>query len=90
MDYFGINSAEDLPKIKEIFDDSFMAPTIVVSDELRAEIGAEEEEIQTPPAFVSQEPQELMTDENTDVQEATDFEQKKPEDEMTLGEEEPS
>lgn len=29
MDYFGLNSAEDLPKLKEIFDDSFVAPTMV-------------------------------------------------------------
>jgi segregation and condensation protein B len=43
MDYFGINSADDLPKIKEVFDESFLAPTIVVSDELKAELGTEEE-----------------------------------------------
>lgn len=44
MDYFGINSADDLPKIKEVFDESFLAPTIVVSDELKAEIAEEIEE----------------------------------------------
>ncbi len=27
MDYFGINSAEDLPKLKEIFDESMISPT---------------------------------------------------------------
>ena len=27
MDYFGINSSEDLPKLKEIFDDSMVTPT---------------------------------------------------------------
>ena len=29
MDYFGINSAEDLPKLKEIFDESMISPTIM-------------------------------------------------------------
>lgn len=29
MDYFGINSAEDLPKIKEVLADQLVAPTIV-------------------------------------------------------------
>jgi segregation and condensation protein B len=29
MDYFGINSPEDLPKLKEIFDESIVNPTII-------------------------------------------------------------
>jgi len=29
MDYFGINSAEDLPKIKEVFADQLVEPTLV-------------------------------------------------------------
>jgi len=29
MDYFGLNSPEDLPKLKEVFDDSIVAPTAV-------------------------------------------------------------
>ena len=29
MDYFGINSPEDLPKLKEVFDDSLVNPTTV-------------------------------------------------------------
>ncbi len=31
MDYFGINSSEDLPKLKEIFVDNLVPPTIVNS-----------------------------------------------------------
>src|SRR6202789_1221497 len=31
MDYFGINSAEDLPKLKEIFVDNLVPPTIMNS-----------------------------------------------------------
>jgi segregation and condensation protein B len=40
MDYFGINSAEDLPKLKEVFDESIIQPTIV-NEEVAAQ--AEEE-----------------------------------------------
>jgi len=29
MDYFGINSAEELPKIKEVLADQLTAPTII-------------------------------------------------------------
>lgn len=29
MDYFGLNSPEDLPKLKEVFDDSIVAPTVL-------------------------------------------------------------
>jgi segregation and condensation protein B len=29
MDYFGLNSPEDLPKLKEVFDDNFVSPTAV-------------------------------------------------------------
>lgn len=29
MDYFGINSADDLPKLKEVFDDAMVNPTVI-------------------------------------------------------------
>ena len=29
MDYFGLNTTEDLPKLKEVLDDNYVAPTIV-------------------------------------------------------------
>lgn len=29
MDYFGLNTTEDLPKLKEVLDDNFVAPTII-------------------------------------------------------------
>jgi segregation and condensation protein B len=29
MDYFGLNSPEDLPKLKEVFDDTMVAPTAI-------------------------------------------------------------
>lgn len=32
MDYFGINSPDDLPKLKEVYDDSFINPTAISGD----------------------------------------------------------
>jgi segregation and condensation protein B len=29
MDYFGINSSEDLPKLKEVFSETFIEPTVI-------------------------------------------------------------
>ena len=40
MDYFGINTAEDLPKIKEVLADQLVEPT-VIKDTI-AESGEEE------------------------------------------------
>src|SRR5688500_12005428 len=37
MDYFGINSAEDLPKIKEVLADQVVEPTIIRDTEARDE-----------------------------------------------------
>ena len=36
MDYFGINSADDLPKIKEVLADQMVEPTIIKNTELLA------------------------------------------------------
>jgi segregation and condensation protein B len=45
MDYFGINSAEDLPKIKEVLAEQLVEPTIVSSiDETPADSTATPEE----------------------------------------------
>lgn len=45
MDYFGINSAEDLPKIKEILSDQLVEPT-VIKDTLPVEEKQEEQPAQ--------------------------------------------
>jgi segregation and condensation protein B len=37
MDYFGINSPEDLPKLKEVFDDSLVNPTPVSAESIAAQ-----------------------------------------------------
>jgi segregation and condensation protein B len=36
MDYFGINSTDDLPKIKEVLADQLVEPTIIKNTELPA------------------------------------------------------
>ena len=37
MDYFGINSAEDLPKIKEVLAEQIVKPTVIKDTELSDE-----------------------------------------------------
>ena len=37
MDYFGINSAEDLPKIKEVLADQLVEPTVIKDAEIPGE-----------------------------------------------------
>ena len=37
MDYFGINSADDLPKIKEVLADQLVEPTIIKDTEIAEE-----------------------------------------------------
>ena len=42
MDYFGINSSEDLPKIKEVFAEQFVQPTLINDNDFKtAEAGEE-------------------------------------------------
>ena len=41
MDYFGINSAEDLPKIKEVLAEQMIEPTIINQDDFISEAAAE-------------------------------------------------
>ena len=42
MDYFGINSADDLPKIKEVLSEQFVQPTIINPE--RADTKGQQEE----------------------------------------------
>jgi segregation and condensation protein B len=67
MDYFGINSPEDLPKIKEIISSDLVAPTGVMSDTLQV-AGDEEEELSTEALVVTEEGdliEQEVTDEET-------------------------
>ena len=42
MDYFGINSAEDLPKIKEIIAEQIIQPTLITDNDFKSSETAEE------------------------------------------------
>lgn len=57
MDYFGLNSPSDLPKLKEIFDEAMATPTNMDAIEPTA---APEEEVPEVPAFVVSENGELV------------------------------
>jgi segregation and condensation protein B len=59
MDYFGINSPEDLPKIKEIIPTDIIDPTGVQSDTLNV-AGEEEQELTSNEALVVTEDGELL------------------------------
>ena len=59
MDYFGINSPEDLPKIKEIISTDIIDPTGVQSDTLNV-AGEEEQELTAHEAMVVTENGELL------------------------------
>jgi segregation and condensation protein B len=59
MDYFGINSPEDLPKIKEIISTEIIDPTGVQSDTLNV-AGEEEQELSLNEALVVTEDGELL------------------------------
>jgi segregation and condensation protein B len=49
MDYFGINNAEDLPKLKEIFNDANVDPTVInVQNNADTESPAETETLDEP------------------------------------------
>lgn len=68
MDYFGINSPEDLPKIKEIISTEIIDPTGVQSDTLNV-AGEEEQELTTNEALVVTEDGELLEQPLSSVEE---------------------
>ena len=65
MDYFGLNSVEDLPKLKEVFDESIIAPTTVseIAPVNTEEIPAEESEDQSGGSYAVSENGELIIEE---------------------------
>ncbi|MEQ1799083.1 MAG: SMC-Scp complex subunit ScpB, partial [Lacibacter sp.] len=65
MDYFGINSPEDLPKIREIISSELVEPTGVMSDFLQV-AGDEEEELSSSDALLVTEEGDLIEQDITD------------------------
>ncbi|NCU04231.1 MAG: SMC-Scp complex subunit ScpB [Chitinophagaceae bacterium] len=68
MDYFGINSPEDLPKIKEIISTDIIDPTAVQSDTLQV-AGEEAQELSTNETMVVTEDGELLEQPVIDITE---------------------
>jgi len=68
MDYFGINSADDFPKIKEIISTELTEPTGVQSDSLQVP-GDDEQELSTEALVVTEDGSLIET---TDVIDALD------------------
>ncbi|MBS4063662.1 MAG: SMC-Scp complex subunit ScpB [Chitinophagaceae bacterium] len=81
MDYFGINSTDDLPRIKEIISSELINPTGVQSDELHVP-GEEEQMLETDAPLAVTENGDLI--EQTDTPEET----ASPDDVANVGDEE--
>lgn len=67
MDYFGINSPDDLPKLKEIYDEAMIKPTIMHEENnsekgVQVEIIADEIEISETSVFLVSEDGQLVED----------------------------
>ncbi|HKC36340.1 MAG TPA: SMC-Scp complex subunit ScpB, partial [Chitinophagaceae bacterium] len=69
MDYFGINSPEDLPKIKEVLAEQMIEPTIVTETDFISE--SANTEIEATPV-VSEEPTNLAVTESGELIENND------------------
>lgn len=66
MDYFGLNSAEDLPKLKEVYDETLVNATPITGDALLpadTTEAAEETELEEAISFVVSETGELIVEE---------------------------
>ncbi|MBI1343825.1 MAG: SMC-Scp complex subunit ScpB [Terrimonas sp.] len=61
MDYFGINSAEDLPKIREVLAEQLVEPTRIQSEEAEGIADQEQQAIDNKASFVVSEQGELVT-----------------------------
>lgn len=79
MDYFGINSPEDLPKLKEIFNDAMVDPTIVNEEIGSTQTDAPENEEQLPATESEEETEDtspLIVTETGELQESEDDEKR--------------
>src|SRR6185369_4668610 len=67
MDYFGINSADDLPKIREVLAEQLVEPTVIKNSELvPSQPDAEAEETENEALLSVTEEGELIEKENND------------------------
>lgn len=68
MDYFGINSADDLPKIKEVLAEQLVEPTIMKDVETNDTASNDEQDMEGEPMAVS-ESGELIENKENDTEE---------------------
>jgi segregation and condensation protein B len=61
MDYFGINSPEELPQIKEVLANQAIEPTVMKERQLLKEAGKSETENESEPLAVSGEGELIVT-----------------------------
>lgn len=78
MDYFGINSADDLPKIKEVLAEQLVEPTLIRSEETGPTAETAENETESP-AEESTDAASLAVGENGDLIENTAVQQEEEE-----------
>lgn len=82
MDYFGINSPEDLPKLKEIFNDAMVDPTVINEENGSPQLEAPEAADELPAAETEEETQDappLIVTETGELQEGDDDEKREEE-----------
>jgi segregation and condensation protein B len=86
MDYFGLNSTADLPKLKELFDEDAIQPTLINDD--TATIGRNDErEAVINGALVISEDGELIEQEEIILEETTEIPTETPEEAASESEE---
>lgn len=82
MDYFGINAPEDLPRLKEVFDESIVSPTIMnelaVRAEDQTEANGQSETNEAPTEGADEEPSLFIVREDGElIEESSDNEEKR-------------
>jgi segregation and condensation protein B len=69
MDYFGINTADDLPKIREVLAEQMVEPTTVRHTEKETEVNEEENTAEETPVLAVTEGGELIEDKKNKTEE---------------------
>jgi segregation and condensation protein B len=69
MDYFGINTADDLPKIREVLAEQMVEPTIIRHTEIEMEVTEEENTAEETPVLAVTEGGELIEDKKNNAEE---------------------
>ena len=75
MDYFGLNSPEDLPKLKEVYDDNIVNPTFIEEIPTEHASGAEES-VEEVSILVVSETGELLEGPSSDNDQESDSQDK--------------